>query len=333
VHNALRSRSSLVLVTLTVAVATLVSACSSGSGKPAKTVTKTASNGSVSTQTTPASPTAPKTTAPPASPVHVEGFPADGTTVGVGMPIIADFNKKITDAHGFAKNTTVTVNGQPANGAWYFEYSDPKSGHVMEAHYRTAKYWPAHARIHVAFNLKGVSAGTGLAFDGKLTSLDFQTGAAHIVVVSNRTHRLTVTSDGHQWGSFPVSLGATNTPTLSGTKVIMEKLTSVCMSGNPPNAPAYHECGVKWDQRLTYGGEYLHAAPWNVANIMHGVNSSNGCTNLLTADAEKLYKFLSIGDPVEYPDATGSQMTIGEGYGDWNVNWPTWQTGGALATS
>ena len=39
-------------------------------------------------------------------------------------------------------------------------------------------------------------------------------------------------------------------------KVVMEKGDNICMSG-----PGYHECNIKYTQRLTYSGEYLHAAP------------------------------------------------------------------------
>jgi hypothetical protein len=98
-------------------------------------------------------------------------------------------------------------------------------------------------------------------------------------------------------------------------------------------AGTYYECGIKLDQRLTYDGEYLHAAPWNVPNIQSGVNSSNGCTNLLPADAQTLYNFLEIGDVVKYPNANGKAMQIGDGYGDWNVNWGLWQTGGLVSTA
>jgi lipoprotein-anchoring transpeptidase ErfK/SrfK len=114
------------------------------------------------------------------------------------------------------------------------------------------------------------------------------------------------------------------------------------MSGNPPNAPAYHECGVEWDQRLTYGGEYLHAAPWNCtgapgcvgpANNIGHANSSNGCTNLTPTDAEKLYHFLNIGDVVRFPNATGPRMQLGDGYGDWNLSWAQWSTGGLIRTT
>ena len=63
------------------------------------------------------------------------------------------------------------------------------------------------------------------------------------------------------------------------------------------------------------------------------MDSSNGCTNLLPADAQKLYDFLDVGDPVQYPNANGALMQIGDGYGDWNVSWPQWQLGGLYRTS
>jgi lipoprotein-anchoring transpeptidase ErfK/SrfK len=245
------------------------------------------------------------------------------------MPIIAYLSRPITDARGFAAATKVTVDGRPVHGAWYFEqkYGDP--GYPIEADYRLASYWPGHARIHLGLPVKGVSAGKGLAFDDNLT-LDFATGVARVVTVDAATHKLTVTADGKQWGTFPVSLGAAATRTRRGVKVIMEKYPTTCMHNIQHT---YYECGIKLDQRLTYDGEYLHAAPWNVYNITHGIDSSNGCTNLLPADAKKLYDFLDVGDPVRYPNANGQLMQIGDGYGDWNIAWPQWKLGGLYRTS
>jgi lipoprotein-anchoring transpeptidase ErfK/SrfK len=316
------------VIGLIAAVGLLVAACSSSGPSGSKTIFKTVdpSSSAAGSSSAPA-PTSSSPTAAPAVPVHVSGYP-DGSTVGVGMPVIVTFNKKITDAKPFVQNTKVTVNDQPVNGGWYFEYSAPKSGHLMEAHYRMQNYWPAHARVHVEFNLKGVSAGKGLAFDGKLASLDFQTGPRNIALVNDANHTITVTSDGRQKYKFPVSLGSNKTPTSHGIKVIMEKGLDISMRG-----PGYYDPHVKFTQRLTYGGEYLHAAPWNTYNINHGIDSSNGCTNLHPNDAKTLYDFLRIGDVVEYPNANGPQMTMGAGYGDWNVNWAEWQSGGALATS
>src|SRR6201999_4581121 len=170
-----------------------------------------------------------------------------------------------------------------------------------EADYRTRSYWPGHASIHMQLDTKGVSAGKGLAFDDNL-SLDFSTGAANILTVDDSTHQLTVMSDGKQWPNgattFPVSLGSNATPTKRGIKVIMEKGRDIAMRG-----PGYYDPPVKMTQRLTYAGEYLHSAPWNVSNIENGVDSSNGCTNLLPGDAKRLYDFLEIGDVVQFPNA------------------------------
>jgi lipoprotein-anchoring transpeptidase ErfK/SrfK len=243
------------------------------------------------------------------------------------MPIIAYLSRSIVDAKAFNAATKVTVNGKPAIGSWYFEFKSGLAGKPIEADWRPEAYWPGHAQVHMSLPVKGVSAGTGLAFDDSLT-LDFATGPSNIVTVDDASHKLTVMSDGTQWGQFPVSLGATDTPTAHGVKVIMEKGASICMHG-----PGYNICGVKYTQRLTYGGEYLHAAPWNVKNIMAGKDSSNGCTNLLAADALKLFNFLEIGDVVNYPNANGPHMGLGDGYGDWNVPWGQWLTGGLYPTS
>jgi lipoprotein-anchoring transpeptidase ErfK/SrfK len=308
-------------------VALLATACSSSSGKAGPTVTVTAPNGSVSTQTAGAPASSASSSAIPTKPVHIKLLNSDGSEYGVGMPVIAFFSKKITSGKALQDATKATVDGTPIKGAWFFEYSSYYKSYPIEAHWRPQTYWPAHAAIHVAIPAKGLSAGKGLAFDDSLTS-DFTTGPRNISSVDDAAHKITVTTDGHKYGTFPVSLGARNTPTAHGIKVIMEKGRSICMSG-----PGYHECGVRYTQRLTYGGEYLHSAPWNVSNINNGVDSSNGCTNLLPDDALKLYHFLRVGDVVEYPNANGPQMQLGSGYGDWNVSWGQWQSGGLVSTT
>jgi len=327
-----RLRPAATLVAALSVLALVATACGSDKVGPNTThiITKTA-GAPASASSSSAAPSTSSSSKPPApaKPVHVSLKFGDGQTLGVGMPIIAYLSRPITDARGFAAATKVTVNGRPVHGGWYFErkYGDP--GHPIEADYRLASYWPGHSRIHLDLPVKGVSAGQGLAFDDNLT-LDFATGISRIVTVDAATHKLTVTADGKTWGTFLVSLGAPATRTRRGVKVIMEKYPTTCMH-NIQNT--YYECGIKLDQRLTYDGEYLHAAPWNVYNIEHGIDSSNGCTNLLPADAKKLYDFLDVGDPVRYPNANGQLMQIGDGYGDWNISWPQWQLGGLYRTS
>jgi lipoprotein-anchoring transpeptidase ErfK/SrfK len=333
------SRSTRIVLALTGCVGVLVSACSSSGAPAARTVTKTAANGSPATAASTPGAGASSSSSPtqaPAQPVHIKLLNSDGATYGVGMPVIAFFSKKITSAKALQDATTATVDGKPLKGGWYFEYSSYIKGYPIEAHWRPQTYWQAHSRVHLAIPAKGLSAGQGLAYDDSLT-LDFSTGASHISVVNAATHKMTVTSDGKPYGTFPVSLGSHKTPTSHGIKVIMEKGKDISMRG-----PGYFDAHVKYTQRLTYSGEYLHAAPWNCTdgsgcvgpqnNIGNG-DSSNGCTNLRPADARKLYGFLQVGDVVQYPNANGPAMQLGSGYGDWNIPWDTWQQGGLVPTS
>lgn len=322
------SRPAGALAALLGAVALVLTACSS-SGSPASVVTVTKHGSEV--VSTPADSSSPSPTKPdkPAKPVHIKTLNADGAQYGVGMPVIAFFSTKIKSAKALQDATKVTVDGRRLTGGWYFEYSSYYKGYPIEGHWRPENYWPAHSRVHVDIPAKGLSAGGNLAYNDSLT-LDFYIGAKNIGVVDNTTHRLVITSDGKKKFDMPVSLGANKTPTRHGIKVIMEKLPTVCMHDV---AGTYYECGIKKDQRLTYDGEYLHSAPWNISNIRNGVNSSNGCTNLLPEDATTLYHFLEVGDVVIYPNANGKAMQIGDGYGDWNVDWSTWQTGGLVSTT
>ncbi len=328
---------------LLAAAALLLSACGADTtgGQAVGTVTETAgaSPSGAASSSAPSAPASSSTSAKPkptAKPVHVSLKFGDGQTLGVGIPIIAFLSRPIKDASAFAKATKVTVNGRQVHGGWYFETKFGDPGHPIEADYRTPTYWQAHSHIHMDLPVKGLSAGPGLAFDDSLT-LDFNTGASHVLTVDNATHRMTVLSDGKLWGTFPVSLGASDTRTKRGIKVIMEKGRDISMRG-----PGYFDPHVKFTQRLTYDGEYLHSAPWNCVgapgctgpqNNIGKANSSNGCTNLRPADAARLFAFLEIGDVVQYPNADGKLMQIGDGYGDWNIPWGQWQTGGLYPVS
>jgi lipoprotein-anchoring transpeptidase ErfK/SrfK len=95
------------------------------------------------------------------------------------------------------------------------------------------------------------------------------------------------------------------------------------MSGN-----GYHDWPVQWSVRVTQSGEYVHAAPWN-PNIGDR-STSDGCTNLHTADGEWFYTFSRVGDVVTYANAPGPEMRPDDGLGDWNIPWTTWAAGGLL---
>jgi len=272
--------------------------------------------------------------------VHVSSLLSDDETYGVGMPIVLFFTPAPTDSTAFTKAVKVTVDGQPADGAWYWEQPthDEVVSHTYEAHYRLRDYWPAHSKVHVDIPIGGLSAGAGLAYDDKLTSLDFNIGAAHISTIYAGRHDMEVRSDGKLVKTLKVSLGAAATPTYSGIKVVMQKGEDAPGTDTPrpdgavrmrggAGANRYDEI-VDWSVRITRSGEYIHAAPWN--GEIGQQSTSNGCTNLFTDAAKWYYHFARVGDVAVYPHTDGDRMPVWDGFGDWNVSWPVWNQGGLL---
>ncbi|HEV7203995.1 MAG TPA: L,D-transpeptidase [Jatrophihabitans sp.] len=246
------------------------------------------------------------------------------SAVGVGLPVVVALSRPITDGRAWQAATRVTVDGRPLPAAWYFERTGPAA--AMTAHLRPQSYWPAHASIRVEVAAAGLSAGRGLAFADDV-QVAFRTAAARVAVVDGDTHRLTLAEDGRRIGIFPVSLGADRTPTTQGVKVVMAKADHVCLTG-----PNYHVCNVRYTQRLTAAGEYLVSSPWSVWAIGQ-MNISSGSTDLRPADAQQLYRLLAVGDVLDYRNCQGPMTTAGQGYGDWNVPWAAWRTGGLVPTS
>jgi len=260
-------------------------------------------------------------------PLHVRLLQGDGSVFGVGMPIIAYLSATLTSSIAFVGASKVTVNGTPADGAWYFQKSDIYADYPVEAHYRLQDYWPAHAKIHLDLPLAGFSAGAGLVFDNSLT-LDMSTGPRNIANIDGKTERMIVTTDGAPAFTFPVSLGKATAPTFTGVKVVMEKNAVKEMIGTTPCET--YDVKVPWSVRITNSGEFIHSASWNGGNIGQR-STSHGCTNLNVADAKKYFDFAQVGDVTMYTNTGGPTMPSWDGYGDWNLPWATWQAGGLVS--
>jgi len=80
--------------------------------------------------------------------------------------------------------------------------------------------------------------------------------------------------------------------------------------------------------RVTYSGEFVHAAPWSVADQGHA-NVSHGCTGMSTANADWLYHMTNVGDVVQYT-GTDRPMELTNGYGDWDESFAQYRLGSAL---
>jgi lipoprotein-anchoring transpeptidase ErfK/SrfK len=328
------------------AAVVLLAACTSSGPSSPQTVTVVqpppSTSASAPAGTTAAPPstepaTATSTSSAPATTVHVTSMLSDHSTYGVGMPIVLFFSPPPTDSTAFTEAVKVTVNGRPADGAWYWEQPthDEVVSNTVEAHYRMPTYWPAHSRIHASFPIKGLSAGKGLAYSGALTSLDFSIGAKHVSTVDGHTEKMRITSDNKLVRTIRVSLGEADHPTFTGIKVVMQKGEDVPGTNkHRPNGTVlmsgdgYTDTPVEWSVRITRSGEYVHSAPWN--GLIGRSSTSHGCTNLFPEPAKWFYSFARIGDVVTYRNTGGGPMPVWDGLGDWNVPWPQWQHGGLL---
>ena len=142
-----------------------------------------------------------------------------------------------------------------------------------------------------------------------------------------------VFSNGSLLRTIPITTGKAGFTTRSGTKVIIEKFREKRMNsetvGIGQDDPEFYDLDdVEYAMRLTYSGEFIHAAPWSEAS-QGSANVSHGCTGMSTADAAWLYDMTLRGDVVEYT-GTDRWMTVENGYGDWNLPFADYRSGSAL---
>lgn len=249
--------------------------------------------------------------------------PLSGSTVGVGMPIVVRFNKDVGDRAAVERGLTVTSR-RPLEGSWSW-ISD------AEVHYRPRSYWPAYDTIRLAVRLRGVDAGRRI-WSRENRNVTFRTAAAMVSTVDVRRYTLTVRRDGAVARTIPVSTGKAGFLTRNGTKVVLEKHTLKIMDastiGIGKSDPEYYRLEVPYALRITWSGEFVHAAPWSVGSQGRD-NVSHGCVGMSMSNAIWLFNRTYVGDVVR---VVGSPRTLepGNGYTDWNVSWRTWLNGSAL---
>ncbi len=252
--------------------------------------------------------------------------PLEGETVGVGMPVIVTFDIPVTDKASIEKH--MSVNATPRQpGAWHW-ISD------QEVHWRPKSYWRAGSSVDVDVDINSIPAGGGI-YGQESRHVEFDIGDANIYKVNMDTHQMRVLSNGALLRTIPITTGEEpKFTTRSGVKVILEKFREKRMNsetiGIDRNSPdGYDIDDVEYAMRVTYSGEFVHAAPWSVGS-QGSANVSHGCTGMSTANAAWLYNMTSRGDVVEYT-GTDKPMTLTNGYGDWNLDFADWSAGSALS--
>ncbi len=231
-----------------------------------------------------------------------------GQAFGVGMPIMVTFSRPVTRKAEVERSLEIR-SSTPVTGAWYW-MSD------TEVWFRPRAYWPAHTRVRFEAHLKGVQGARGI-------SQRFRIGNSLVVRASAATHHMKVWWNGRLKGNWPVSTGQPGDDTpdghylsfAMGNPVRMDSATYGVMKGQP----GYYNVLVYDSVKFTNSGDYVHSAPWSVAEQGFS-NVSHGCVNVAPAHAAWYYDHSVLGDPITI---VGSPVkgTWGDGWTIWFLSW------------
>jgi lipoprotein-anchoring transpeptidase ErfK/SrfK len=237
-----------------------------------------------------------------------------GRTYGVGMPVVVEFDSGIPDSAKAAVERRLFVTSVPAQvGVWHW-YGD------RQVLYRPRDYWKTGTKLTVRAALAGLPVGSSFLDEDRGGTATI--GPKQVFLVRNETKTIYVYQNNVLTKTFPVSLGKASTPTSSGNMVIMSHDYSTLFDTPEYRITAYYA------ERFTWGGQYLHAAPWSVYDQGHR-NVSHGCVNLSTSNAAWIYRMAQVGDPVTV-SGTGTHVTSGDGWTVWDMSWRDYLRGSAL---
>lgn len=273
-------------------------------------------------------------TAPPADGgrLTAEFGPRPGT-YGAGEIVTADLSRPVPAGDPVARarvEQALQVTSEPqVEGAWHWV-------DASTLHYRPRTYWPAHTVVRVRSGLDGVEVGD-LGYGGPSEQLEFTVGDRIEAVTDSAAHEMTVRRNGRIIRTIPVTTGKAGFRTRAGIKVVLRKEPKVRMRGDTVGikrgTKEFYDLPVLYATRVTWSGEYIHAAPWSV-EAQGEENVSHGCTGMSTENAAWFFETVREGDIVEVVNSGGEKMApFANGFGDWNLDWGSWLAGSALAAA
>jgi lipoprotein-anchoring transpeptidase ErfK/SrfK len=253
--------------------------------------------------------------------IGANAFPSDGMTVGVGQPIVINFDHDVRTSAGQAaalSHFTVSMS-KPVPGGWHWFSLD-------ELHFRPATFWPVGERVTVKANLDGWNAGLGRWGHGQIDDT-FSIGNARVSIANLATDQMKVTLNGQTVATYPISGGRQQYPTMNGTHIVLDRESVVHMVsstvGIPVKSPNGYDEYVYDDVHISDSGEYVHAAPWSVGS--QGVtNVSHGCINMSPTNALAFFNFSRVGDVVEVIGGPRPPAYEDHGVMDWTTPGSQW---------
>ncbi|KUI24892.1 Lipoprotein-anchoring transpeptidase ErfK/SrfK [Mycolicibacterium rutilum] len=204
--------------------------------------------------------------------------PEPGQVVGIAAPVTIRFSSVVADREAAERGITIDTPVEvPGRFTW-------TSDRVVQ--WAPKGFWPAHTPVSVRT-------------DGMSTSFDV--GAAVVSVADISAHTFTVSIDGQTVREMPASLGKPGFDTPQGSFKVLEKQRRVKFDsrtiGIPLDSPEGYLIDGEYAVRVTWGGVYVHSAPWSVGS-QGSANVSHGCINLSPDNAAWYFDTVTIGDPV-----------------------------------
>jgi lipoprotein-anchoring transpeptidase ErfK/SrfK len=262
------------------------------------------------------------------------GMLKDGATYGVGAVVVARFDTPIEDKAATERRLHV-VTDPPTPGAW--NWIDDQT-----AHWRPQKYYAPGTTVKVNAQIYGAKLGDGI-YGSEDEAVSFRIGDSHVSIADDKTKQVSVFDNGKLVRTMPTSMGMGGTETIggttlsfwtpSGTYTVLDKANPVIMDSSTFGLPVASRLGyretIPYATRISVDGIYLHqlnATVWAQGNT----NTSHGCLNLNSENAEWFYNFSVPGDVVEVRGTGGPPLKLSQN-GDWSVPWDQWVRGSALS--
>ncbi|MER7742605.1 Ig-like domain-containing protein [Streptomyces sp. NPDC096538] len=255
--------------------------------------------------------------------------PEDRSTVGTGMIVSLEFNRKIT--RRAAVERAIRVTARPAveiRPHWFGS---------TRLDFRPEDYWKPGTEVTVDLNLRDVEGAPGV-YGLQHRTFTFTVGRSQVSVVDAAAHTMRVRRDGELLATVPITAGAAKTPTYNGKMVITEMLEVTRMNSRTVGFGGEYDIpDVPHAIRLTSSGTFLHGNYWAAPEVFGSGNVSHGCVGLRDvkgggADTPAGWFFdrSLIGDVVEVVNSKDRTVAPDNGLGGWNMNWKDWKAGGAV---
>lgn len=272
--------------------------------------------------------TASFSTATPAATTNVALSPLADSVVGVGQTIGFRFGSPVKDRQAAQDAITVTTSPKVEGGFYWLNNS--------ELRWRPAEYWEPGTEVTVEADIYGKDLGGGVWGETD-NATNFTIGDKVEAVADDATKTMSVYKNGELLRTMPVSFGRDTSEwaTPNGTYIIGDRNESMIMDSTTFGL-GYEEGGyrtpVKYATQMSYSGIYVHAAPWSVG-AQGSYNTSHGCINVSTENAQWFQGTVKRGDIVTVKNTIGETLSGYDGLGDWNIPWSEWSKGNADQTS